>query len=97
MSSPPEAAVRSAARVAALTATLTANRGLLLPLPLRARLLVEATLAELGIEAGPLHLSLETAQGSLEAFVFLDLDFQEDHPWGLRKFAKKLLKIGRTP
>jgi len=82
MSPPHEAATGSTAGVPALTTTLAANRGLLLPLPLGAGLLVEATLAELGVETGTPDLTLEAAQRTLEAFVFLNLDFQLDHPWG---------------
>ena len=77
-----ERAVRPGWVLAALgtvaTTALTPNRSLALPLPLCARLLVEAALAELGIEARPLDLALETAQGPVEAFVLLNDDFQED-------------------
>ena len=49
---------------------------LLQPLALRAGLLVEAALPQLGVESRPLDLALEAAQGPLEAFVLLNDDFQ---------------------
>lgn len=61
----------------ALTTSLTANCRLTLPLPLGARLFVEAALPEFGVETRPLHLTLETAKGPLEAFVVLNGYFQK--------------------
>jgi len=43
---------------------------------LSARLLVEATLPELGVEAGTLHLALKLAEGALEVLAFVDNHFQ---------------------
>lgn len=60
----------------ALPAAFPTDRCFPLPLALSARLFVEPAFPQFGIEAGPLHLSLEAAQGSLEAFVLLDDDFQ---------------------
>jgi hypothetical protein len=64
------------AAVAALTSTLAADSGFALPLPLGARLLVVATLTQLGVESGALHLPLEAAERSIETLVVLDDDFQ---------------------
>ena len=61
----------------ALTTSLTANCRLTLPLPLGARLFVEAALPEFGVETRPLHLTLEPAKGPLEAFVVLNGYFQK--------------------
>jgi hypothetical protein len=63
-----------------LTAALPADGGLALPLALRAGLLVEPTLTELGIEARALNLTLETAERPIEALVVLDDDFQAAVP-----------------
>ena len=64
---------------APLAPPLPPNGGLPLPLPLGAGLLIEAALTQLGVEAGPLNLPLETAQSPVEALVVLDDDFQTDH------------------
>ena len=61
----------------ALTTSLTANCRLTLSLPLGTRLFVEAALPEFGVETRPLHLTLETAKGPLEAFVVLNGYFQK--------------------
>ena len=61
---------------ASLAPALAANRGFPLPLALRAGLLVKASLPELGVEAGALHLPLETPERTLEALVVLDDYFQ---------------------
>ena len=60
----------------ALTTAFTSNGRLALPLPLGARLLVEATLPEFRIEPRPLHLTLESAECPLETFVVLNRYFQ---------------------
>src|SRR5690606_26812888 len=62
---------------APLPPALAPDRGLALALPLRARLLVEAALPELGVEAGALHLPLEAAQRPLETLVVLYRYFQK--------------------
>ena len=62
---------------AALTTSFTPNGRFTLPLPLSARLFVEATLPEFGVETRSLHLTLEPAKGPLEAFVVLNSYFQE--------------------
>ena len=81
-------------RVTAFPTSLTPDRGFTLPLPLSARLLVEAALAELGVQAGPLNLPLEAAQGSVEAFVLLNENFQET---GLQtNLGNRTKKIGMT-
>jgi hypothetical protein len=64
------------AATAPLSAPLPANGRLALPLPLRAGLLVVATLAELGVQAGTLHLPLEAAECPVETLVVLNDDFQ---------------------
>ena len=64
---------------APLPAPLPPDRRLALPLSLGTGLLVEATLPKLGVETGPLDLSLETAKGPIEALVVLDDNFQTDH------------------
>lgn len=69
----------SAALGAALTPALAADRRFALPLALGAGLLVEAALAELGVEPRPLDLALEAPQGPLEALVVLDGHFQGNH------------------
>ena len=71
--------VRTLGALPALTPTLATNRGLTLPLPLGARLLVVATLTKLRIEARALHFPLEAAQSAVEALVVLYDDFQDDH------------------
>jgi len=65
--------------LAPLAPPFSPNRSFPLTLPLGAGLLVEAPLPELGVEAGPLNLPLETAQRPIEAFVVLDENFQTDH------------------
>lgn len=70
---------RRSGPLAPLTPPLAPDRGLALPLPLRARLLVIAALPEFGIQARPLHLPLEAAQRAIEALVVLYDDFQDDH------------------
>lgn len=71
--------------VAALPTTFAANRRFPLPLPLCARLLVEAPLAKLGVKAGALNLPLELTQGPLEVFALLHDHFQSNHhPWANR-------------
>lgn len=73
-------AVPALAPSAALAAALATDRGLALPLALGAGLLVVAALAELGVEPGTLHLTLEPAQGAVETLVVLDDDFQAAPP-----------------
>ena len=75
---------------------LPSNGGFPLSLPLSARLLVEAALAELGIKAGPLNLPLETAEGPVEAFVVLDENFQTDHA-PFMGFDYKHIKLENRP
>ena len=65
------------ASTAPLTTTLPADCGLTLAFPLSGGLLVKATLAKLRIEAGPLHLPLESTKGPLEALIVLNRYFQE--------------------
>ena len=70
---------RTLGTLPALAPTLATDRGLTLPLALRAGLLVIATLAQLRIETRALHLPLEAAQGAVEALVVLYDDLQDDH------------------
>jgi len=65
---------------ATLSAPLSADRRLALPLSLGAGLLVVPALAELGIQTRPLHLSLEPAQCAVETLVVLNDDFQAADP-----------------
>jgi len=60
----------------ALTTAFTPNGRLALPLPLGARLFVEATFPKFGVEPRSLHLALEPAEGPLKAFVVLNRYFQ---------------------
>jgi hypothetical protein len=70
------------APAASLAASLPADGGFPLPLPLGAGLLVVPPLAELGIQAGALHLPLEAAERPVETLVVLNDDFQAtDLPW----------------
>lgn len=62
-----------------LPTPLATDRRFLLPLPLGTGLLVEATLAQLGIETRALHLSLEAAQRAVETLIVLNDDFQDDY------------------
>lgn len=66
-------------RRTALPTTLATDRGLTLPLPLCAGLLIETALAELGIQAGTLNLTLEATQRPLETLVVLNLNVQTYH------------------
>lgn len=58
---------------------LAANGRFPLPLPLGTRLLIEATLPELGIEPGALDLPLELAERPLEILALLHDYFQGNH------------------
>ena len=78
---------------ATLTSPLPTNGGLALTLALGARLLVEPTLPELGVETGPLDLPLEATKRSLEAFVVLNRNYQLDHRPGVSGTIAKLYKI----
>lgn len=60
----------------ALPPPLPADGCFSLPLALRAWLLVEAALPQLGIESRPLNFAFEAAEGPLEALVLLNDDFQ---------------------
>lgn len=60
----------------ALTTPLPTDRGFPSALSACAGLLVEAALAKLRIESRALHLTLESAEGALQALVFLNDDFQ---------------------
>ena len=64
---------------ASLPPSLPPDGRLSLPLPLSAGLLIEATLTEFRVEAGPLDFSFEPAKSPVEALVVLDDDFQTDH------------------
>jgi hypothetical protein len=66
------------AAIPTLAAALTPDGGFALPLPLSARLLVVATLAQLRVQTGALHLPLEAAERSVETLVVLDDDFQKN-------------------
>jgi len=74
---------------AALSAALSADGGLALPLSLGAGLLVVPTLTELGIKARALHLPLEAAERPVETLVVLDDDFQSDGPPWVLETSKK--------
>jgi hypothetical protein len=76
---PQEGGFRTLWPLAPLPSPLSPNGSFPLPLPLSTGLLVEAPLPKLGIEAGPLDLSLETPQCPIEAFVVLNENFQTDH------------------
>ena len=80
--------------VATLATTFPPDRCFTLPLALSARLLVEAALAEFGVQAGSLDLPLEAAQGPIEAFVLLNEDFQGVSPDNL---SDRTPKIGKAP
>lgn len=60
------------ARAAALATAFTSNGRFTLPFSLGARLFVEATLPEFGVETGSLHFTLESAEGPFKAFVVLN-------------------------
>ncbi len=85
-----------AAPGAALAPALPTYGSLTLTLALGARLLVEPALPELGIEPGPLDLTLEATERPLEALVFLDRYFQGDHRPGLVEQTTKLYNLKRA-
>jgi len=75
--------------VPTLASALTTNRGFTLPFTLGARLLIVPTLAQFGVKARTLHLTLEAPQCAVEALVILDDHFQDDH-------APQILDLNNT-
>ena len=61
-----------------LTTALAPDGGLPLALSLSTRLLVVPALPQLGVQTGALYLALEAPERTIETFIVLNDDFQDD-------------------